>query len=122
MFTPTVTSLKSPTLESSSFTLSSNQRKFQILKSIPKFNSHCHLGGEIPIDTLIKYANSDQMKALENAMAEIAIGKEYEKAFFVFPLISQIINTHEKLKEATSRTCEQLKSDNNQLVFNENRS
>lgn len=94
-----------------------NQRKFQILKSLPKFNSHCHLGGEIPMQTLIKYAKEEQIKEIEKAMSEIASGKEYEKAFFIFPLISQIINTHEKLKEATYQTCQRFKLDNNQIVL-----
>lgn len=95
----------------------SNERKFQILKSLPKFNAHCHLGGEIPTPTLRKYANKEQIEALETAMAEISAGKEYEKAFSIFPLISQIINTHEKLKEGVYETCQRFKSDNNQLVL-----
>lgn len=95
----------------------SSGRRFEILKSIPKYNSHCHLGGEVPIDTLMKYANVEQAKALKQAMEEIISGKEYEKAFGIFPLISQIINTHEKLKEATYQTCQRFKSDNNQVVL-----
>jgi adenosine deaminase len=95
----------------------SNDRKFEILKSLPKYNSHCHLGGEIPITTLMKYASQQQIEALKNAMSEIASGKEYEKAFNIFPLINQIINTHEKLKEAASQTCQRFKLDNNQIVL-----
>lgn len=95
----------------------SDQKKFQTLKSLPKFNSHCHLGGEIPIKTLMKYANKEQMEVLKNAMLEIASGQDYEKAFSIFPLINQIINTHEKLKKAVYHTCQQFKSDNNQRVL-----
>lgn len=95
----------------------SNGRKFEILKNLPKYNSHCHLGGEFPIETLKKYATQDQKLALEKIMAEIASDGEYEKAFGIFPLISQIINTHEKLREATFQTCERFKSDNNQTVL-----
>lgn len=95
----------------------SNDGKFEILRSLPKYNSHCHLGGEIPMATLLKYANIAQVQALEKAISEIASGKEYEKAFCIFPLISQIINTHEKLKEATYQTCQRFKFDNNNVVL-----
>lgn len=95
----------------------SNQKKYELLKSIPKFNSHCHLSGEIPLNTLMKYANQDQIQALEKAMHEISFGKDYEKAFSIFPLINQIINTHEKLKEATYQACQRFKEDNNNLVL-----
>lgn len=95
----------------------SNQKKLEILKFLPKFNSHCHLGGEIPIQTLLKYANEEQKLALDNGMVEIASVKEYEKTFHIFPLISQIIDTHEKLKEATYQTCQRFILDNNQLVL-----
>ncbi|MDP1879307.1 MAG: hypothetical protein Q8K60_00025 [Parachlamydiaceae bacterium] len=96
---------------------SSDEEKFQILKKLPKFNSHCHLSGEIPLETLIKFANQVQKQALKNAMTAISCGQDYEKAFSIFPLISQIINTHEKLKEATYQTCCSFKSDNNQIVL-----
>lgn len=95
----------------------SNQNKIEILKSLPKYNAHCHLGGEIPLETLMKYASPEQLQALQTAMSEIASGKEYEKAFGIFPMIGQIINTHEKLKEATIQTCQRFKSDNNQIVL-----
>lgn len=95
----------------------SNGKKFEILKALPKYNAHCHLGGEIPAATLLKYGSPAQIQALTQAMSEIASGKEYEKAFCIFPLISQIINTHEKLKEATFQTCQQFKCDNNQVVL-----
>ena len=88
-----------------------NGRKLEILRSIPKYNSHCHLGGEIPIEILLKYASEDQAQALIQAMQELSLGKEYEKAFCIFPLVSEIINTHERLKEATYQTCERFRVD-----------
>lgn len=97
--------------------LSSHGRKFEVLKSLPKYNAHCHLGGEIPFETLLKYASDEQVQALQKAMSDIAARAEYEKAFCIFPLISQIINTHEKLREATYQTCQRFKSDNNQIVL-----
>lgn len=95
----------------------SNEKKFENLRALPKYNAHCHLGGEIPIATLLKYGSQKQIQALTQAMSEITSGKEYEKAFCIFPLISQIINTHEKLKEATFQTCQRFKLDNNQVVL-----
>lgn len=94
-----------------------SDEKYEILRSLPKYNSHCHLGGEIPLETLLKYASEDQRQALEKAVLELSEGKEYEKAFCIFPLISQIINTHEKIKEATYQTCQRFKLDNNQIVL-----
>jgi len=97
--------------------ISSEEMKFQILKSIPKYNSHCHLGGEIPIEILLGYANEEQAEAIKQAISELSFGKEYEKAFHIFPLITQIINTHDKLKEATYQTCQRFKLDNNKIVL-----
>lgn len=88
-----------------------------LFKALPKVNAHCHLGGEIPVQTLKKYGNPEQLKKIEEAIAEMALGKDYEKCFTIFPLISQIINTHEKLREATFQTCLRLKLDNNQVVL-----
>jgi adenosine deaminase len=92
-------------------------RAAQTLKELPKYNSHCHLGGEVPLTFLEKYATAEQIQAIHEGLAEIAKGKEYQKAFFIFRLISVVINTHERLKEAAYATCERLKTDNNQIVL-----
>ncbi len=87
------------------------------LKGIPKYNSHCHLGGEVPLATVKKYASPEQMEAIQKGFAAIVEGHDYEKAFFIFPLISQVINTLERLKEAAFATCERMKADNNRIVL-----
>ena len=92
-------------------------RKIQILQSTPKYNAHCHLGGEIPLSVLEKYGTVDQLIALKVGLDEIKKGKDYEKAFFIFPLITQLMNTLERLKEGTYETCERMKKDNIQLVL-----
>lgn len=94
-----------------------NVSQYRLLKEMPKYNAHCHLGGEIPMETIEKFANPEQVVALKNGIAEIVAGKEYEKCFFIFPLISQVINTLDKLKEAAYQTCQRFKEDNNQLVL-----
>lgn len=91
--------------------------KFEILKSLSKFNAHLHLGGEIPLKTLKKYATPEQMIVLEKIMSEMIAGKDYEQAFSIFPLISKIIDTHEKLEEGTFRACRRLQKDNNRIVL-----
>lgn len=94
-----------------------DREKLKILKSLPKYNSHCHLGGEVPLKLLLNHANPHQKKALIKAISETASGKDYESAFEIFPLIGQIINTCKKLEEATYQTCLQFKADNNQVVL-----
>lgn len=94
-----------------------DQIKREILKQLPKYNSHCHLGGEIPLCVIEKYATKEQIEAIKRGFEEIAKGKDYEKGFFIFPLISQVINTLERLKEGAYQTCERMKKDNNQLVL-----
>lgn len=95
----------------------SNSEKVEILRSLPKYNAHCHLGGEIPTDTLFKYASPEQVLALKQAMSEISSSKDYKKTFYIFPMIAQIINTHDKLRVATFDTCKRFQKDNNQVVL-----
>ncbi len=40
-------------------------------KGIPKYNSHCHLGGEVPLATVQKYSSPDQMEAIQKGFAAI---------------------------------------------------
>ncbi|MFA6916864.1 MAG: hypothetical protein WC222_10745 [Parachlamydiales bacterium] len=98
-------------------TNSLSPRKIQEIKDLPKFNAHCHLGGEIPIEIIKKHGDKEQKRELKEGLAIVAKCKDYKKAFFIFPLIARVINTHEILKKATIMTCERLKADNNKLVL-----
>jgi hypothetical protein len=45
--------------------------KWQTLLAVEKFHAQCHLGGEIPADTLMKYASPEQQTVLKEAMKKI---------------------------------------------------
>ncbi len=80
-------------------------------RSIPKAELHLHLGGSYPLDFLLNLASPEQkVKLLEN-LKLVSQGISYQNIFHVFNMISQIVNTEEKIEEGTYETCRSLEED-----------
>jgi adenosine deaminase len=81
------------------------------VRKLPKAELHLHLGGSYPLSYLKKIASHEEYEALEKGIQQFVDGVEYEQCFFVFGLISKIINTYQRVQEGTYYLCKQLQAD-----------
>lgn len=80
-------------------------------RNIPKAELHLHLGGSYPLDYVLSLATPAQKEALEKGLKKIAEGIPYNDCFFIFGLISQIVNTEERVEKGTEALCRAMKED-----------
>lgn len=88
-----------------------NNSLYQAVQKLPKVELHLHLGGSYPLSYLQTIATPEQYTALERGIARFVDGVEYAQAFFVFELISNIVNTNQKIQDGTYALCNALKDD-----------
>lgn len=88
-----------------------NTPEYTALQTLPKAELHIHAGGAFPPGFLLANANHHQLQRLTEFIERLKSGMNYEEAFGVFPLISEIVDTIEKLEEGVYQICESLKAD-----------
>jgi adenosine deaminase len=91
--------------------VSSTDYLYETIRQMPKAELHLHLGGSYPIEYLRTIATPEQIAALESGLDQLAGGIEYQKVFFAFGLVSQIINTEKRVEEGTFALCQVLQAD-----------
>jgi adenosine deaminase len=84
---------------------------YEKIRQMSKAELHLHLGGSYPIEYLRTIATPEQFAALQAGIDQLAGGIEYQKAFFVFGLVSQIVNSLEKVEQGTFALCRALQAD-----------
>ncbi len=80
-------------------------------QKMPKAELHLHLGGSFPVAYLYSIATNEQREQLENQLKLIESKVDYHEGFKVFSLISQIVNTEEKIQKGVEALCQALKED-----------
>lgn len=88
-----------------------NSPRYSAILNEPKAELHIHAGGAFPPGFLLEIANEEELVELTQFIDRLKQGMDYKEAFAVFPLISRIVNTNERLEEGTFRICESLKAD-----------
>ena len=81
------------------------------MKEIPKAELHLHLGGSYPLEYVLSIASEDQREKLNSGLEKISQGVDYSSVFGIFPLVSQIVNTEEKIEKGTEALCKWLAAD-----------
>lgn len=79
---------------------------------LPKAELHLHLGGAFPKDYLDSIATEKQGQQLQAALDLIVKGIDYDAVFQVFKVVSEIVDTEEKLQAGVERLCLALQEDN----------
>lgn len=80
-------------------------------QNIPKAELHLHLGGAYPKEYLSSISTTDQQKKLESVINAVANGVNYNAVFSFFHIISQIVNTEEKVQKGVEELCLSLQHD-----------
>lgn len=88
-----------------------NSPRYATIQNEPKAELHIHAGGAFPPGFLLEIANNEELIELTQFITRLKQGMDYKDAFAVFPLISRIVNTNERLEEGAYRICESLKAD-----------
>ena len=94
----------------------------KLLKLAPKTELHLHLGGSYPTEFLYSIAKSEQRAKLEAYLKKIqsyTLG-DYHECFQVFPLVSKIVDTSDKVKLGTAAVCREMQRQN--IIYVEIRS
>jgi len=81
------------------------------LKDINKTELHAHLGGAVPMDFIQKYSTDKEYIEITNMINKIRSGIDYSEGFKVFPLISKVLNTTERIREAAHDFCRKQYND-----------
>lgn len=89
----------------------SDEELMEKIRQLPKAELHLHLGGSYPIKYLQSIATPEQYTALQSGLDLVAGGIEYQKAFSVFGLVSQIVNSEQKVEDGTFALCKELQAD-----------
>ncbi len=84
---------------------------YEQMRAIPKAELHLHLGGSYPLSYLKTIATDQEFQALERGIDKFVTGVDYHECFFVFDLISRIINTPERVEDGTVALCRELQAD-----------
>ena len=84
---------------------------YEQIQQLSKAELHLHLGGSYPLEYLCSIATPEQYAALESGLTQLSGGIEYQKAFFVFGLVSAIVNTEQKIEDGTFALCKALQND-----------
>jgi len=85
--------------------------QFHYLRQLPKAELHIHLGGAYPLNYLLSIANPQQSKELQIALDEIAKRVAYRDVFRFFQIVSQIVNTEERIQKGAEALCAALQED-----------
>lgn len=91
--------------------LSANEKDLKAWQKFPKAELHLHLGGSFPLDYLLEIATPHQKIALQRDLEWISNSVPYHEGFKVFSLISQIVNSDEKVEKGTEALCYELQQD-----------
>ncbi len=81
-------------------------------QELPKAELHIHLGGAYPQSYLFSIASAEQKQELSKKLNSIANRIDYHDVFQVFSLVSEIVNTEEKVEKGVEALCLALKEDN----------
>ncbi len=90
--------------------------RYSTIQQEPKAELHIHAGGAFPLDFLQEIAIQAERQELQKFIGKLKGGMKYEDAFEVFPLISRIVNSNEKIEEGTFRICKALEADGVRFV------
>jgi adenosine deaminase len=82
-----------------------------IFCEMPKAELHLHLGGAFPLDFLLEIATPSQQQKLTENLNLISKGVSYNDIFQVFKIVSQIVNSDEKIEAGTYALCQSLEND-----------
>ena len=85
--------------------------EFNYLRQLPKAELHLHLGGAYPLNYLLSIATPQQGEELKMALDLIAKRVAYRDVFRFFQIVSQIIDTEEKVQKGTESLCHALQED-----------
>lgn len=80
-------------------------------KQLPKTELHLHLGGAYPLKYLFSISTSRQQEELKENLDLIHKGVAYHDVFRFFQLISQIVNTEERVQNGVEALCLSLEED-----------
>ncbi len=84
---------------------------FEYLRQLQKAELHLHLGGAYPLEYLLSIATPQQGEKLKTALDLIAKRVAYRDVFPFFQLVSQIIDSEEKVQKGTKALCLALQED-----------
>ena len=89
-----------------------------LFEKLPKTELHLHLGGSYPAEYLYSIADPEHKKQLEQCLEKIQSHtlSDYHECFQVFPLVSQIVNSDEKVKQGTKALCLDLQKQNIEYI------
>lgn len=85
-------------------------------QQLPKAELHLHLGGSFPKEYLLSIATPIQQEELIQSLDLVAQQIDYHAVFRVFGLISQIVDSEEKLQHGVTSLCKDLEADQVQYV------
>lgn len=80
-------------------------------QNLPKAELHLHLGGAFPKEYLFSIATLQQQEHLERNLALVPQGMDYHAIFPVFQLVSQLVNSEEKVQAGVEALCHALQQD-----------
>jgi adenosine deaminase len=84
----------------------------RLLQNLSKAELHLHLGGSFPKEYLCSISSPEQQRELERNLNTVSQRVDYYDVFRVFQIISQIVNTEEKLQRGVEALCFALQADN----------
>ena len=76
-------------------------------KQLPKAELHLHLGGSYPLEYVLSIATEAQKAQLLNFIEKLDNGLQYQEAFEIFTIISQIVNTEERVINGVTALCQE---------------
>jgi adenosine deaminase len=91
-------------------TLNGHQ-EIDYFQKLPKNELHLHLSGAYPLSYLLSIASSEEAKTLQEGLDRIAKGLDYREVFHIFPLVTKIVNTNEKVENGVKALCKALQDD-----------
>jgi adenosine deaminase len=80
-------------------------------QQLPKAELHLHLGGSFPKEFLFSIATKLQQEQIKESLELISQRIDYNRAFHIFGLIAEVVNSEEKLENGVHHLCLSLKKD-----------